>query len=366
MIRFVALVLLFLTACGGADPVTYVSYNAGLAVGFVPGANERAEPTSAAVAALEADVICLQEVWAPEHVAAQIAAASDAYPHSYFPAASQQSSTDAACAPGEMDALAECIDTNCGDSCIDELPDCAIGTCPFDFLALGNSCMRCVQANIGGDVDDIIATCEAGSTEFAYDGSFGTGILSKHPIISTEDMVFTSTTNRRSVHHSVIDAPGGEVDVYCTHLTAVFSIIPYPRDEGSWTAEQLTEVNEMVAWIDQTATTDRVVLMGDMNNGPQTDDADAEEIDNYAPLRDGRFRNPYVNQDGRCTFCPENDISSVDSDATGKLIDHVFIDGFDEVTHVNRVLDQDIDIGTCGATVRGAYSDHYGVSVTVQ
>ncbi len=354
-----------LAGCGSSD-VTFVTYNAGLAVGFVPGANERSAPVSQAVAGLDADVVCLQEMWLPEHVTELTGAAADAFPESHFLAPSQEVGTDPACAEGELDSLATCLDTSCADVCTDELVDCALSSCTFDFLGLEPTCMRCVQANIGDDADVIVSTCETETTEFAYDGSFGTGLVSKHPIVSTEDLVLSSTTNRRVVSHAVVDAPGGEVDVYCTHLSAVFSVIPYPRDEGSWSQEQVEQIEAALGWIDQTAMTNDVVLMGDMNNGPATADAQAEESDNYALLADGRFRNPYANQDGRCTFCPDNAISSVDSDTTGRLIDHVFIDGFGGVLAVDRVLDQAIDIETCGQTVPGALSDHYGVSVTVE
>ena len=34
----------------------------------------------------------------------------------------------------------------------------------------------------------------------------------------------------------MVDLPVGPADIYCTHLTAIFALIPYPRDEGSWDA----------------------------------------------------------------------------------------------------------------------------------
>ncbi|MBW1879714.1 MAG: hypothetical protein JRJ84_15235, partial [Deltaproteobacteria bacterium] len=43
-----------LAGCVSNEPLSVVTYNAGLAVGFVPGANERASTTAAALVDLEA------------------------------------------------------------------------------------------------------------------------------------------------------------------------------------------------------------------------------------------------------------------------------------------------------------------------
>jgi len=359
------LLLSLLLACsGGADPLTFVTYNAGLAEGFVPGANERAPATIAAIGALSADAICVQEVWNPAHAA--LLQQEAAFPYHELPAPSQDHGTGPACEAGAMDALATCMETNCGDACVDDIPGCALDHCALDFLRLDKGCMRCVQANIGGAVSDIVSTCETEATEYAYDGSFGTGIASKYPLSGAEQHVFASTTNRRSVQHAVMDAPGGPVDVYCTHLTAVFAVIPYPRTEGTWILEQEAQITDMLAWIDATASSERVVLLGDMNTGPATATAAAEIPENFSYFQTSRFSDPYAELDGTCTFCADNAISSVDSDADGRLIDHVFVDGFTTTVATARVLDAPVDIQSCGQTIPGAHSDHYGVSVTVE
>src|SRR4051812_18396889 len=52
------------------------TFNAGLAVGVVKLASERAEPVAAALPNLDADFICLQEVWLDEHWKRIVAATS--------------------------------------------------------------------------------------------------------------------------------------------------------------------------------------------------------------------------------------------------------------------------------------------------
>ena len=112
--------VLALLACGGDDAndgttspstetleLTFVTYNAGLARGFVSGADSRQPDIAAALAAVEADVVCLQEVWMADQVAAMEAATLEAFPHQSWPAAQQ--SSDALCEPGQLDTLLSCF-----------------------------------------------------------------------------------------------------------------------------------------------------------------------------------------------------------------------------------------------------------------
>lgn len=356
-----------LVACGGkSEPLTLTTYNAGLAVAFVPAANERAPDTAAAVTALDSDFVCLQEVWLPEHVAMFDAAAKKAgFEHRYFPEAQQEVMPEAACAAGELDDLISCMDVECGSVCDDELVDCLFASCPLDFLSLGKTCNRCVQAHVGtATPDEVAATCNAGGIEYAYGGSFGTGILSKYPI-SVEEIVLDSTTNRRGLLHATVDAPDGPIDAYCTHLTAGLSLIPYPRDEGSWESEQGDQVALLAGLLADAP--DPVMVLGDLNNGPATNDADAEFEAHFQLLLDAGLEAPYVDLDGSCTFCPENALSSVDSSETGELIDHILIRGFDPelALSARRELDQAMSVESCGAPIDGAHSDHFGVSVVI-
>ena len=345
------------------QPITLTTYNAGLAVGFVPGAVERTPGTAAAIGALDADVICLQEVWAADQVAAVEAAATN-HPHRYWPAPQPEVLPDPACVGTDLDPLLDCMANSCSGLCADDLPECLLSSCAFQFLGLEKDCMRCAQASVGGTVEEIGDSCRTEATQYAYGGSFGTGLLSAWPLVSTEELVLGSTTNRRSVLHAVVDAPDGPLDVFCTHLTAVFSVVPYPREEGSWSEEQAQQVADIRAWMDTQATTGRVALLGDLNAGPLVAANDPEQPENYDAISAG-LEVPYVDQDRRCTFCPDNAISSVDSDAFGVLIDHVLLDGFAGTTSATRVLDDVITIESCGLAIPGAYSDHYGVSVTI-
>lgn len=360
------LTALSLTACGKSEPFTVSTYNAGLAVAFVPAANERAPDTAQAVAALETDLVCLQEVWLPEHVALFDEAAKKAgFEHRYFPDPQQEDMPSPACAAGELDDLITCMDVDCGSVCDDELVDCLFASCPLEFLTLGKTCNRCVQAHVGTATPAEVADeCNNGGIEYAYGGSFGTGILSKYPF-EVEEIVLASTTNRRGLLHATVEGPEGPIDTYCTHLTAGLSLIPYPRDEGSWESEQGDQVALLAGLLADAP--DPVMVLGDLNNGPATNDADAEFEAHFQMLLDEGMKAPYVDLDGSCTFCPENALSSVDSSETGELIDHILIRGFDPEAElsVRRDLDQALTVTSCEAPLDGAHSDHYGISVTM-
>src|SRR6185436_14518650 len=183
-----------------------------------------------------------------------------------------------ACAKGDLDDVLACVGGACGGVCQDQLVDCVFRNCVGQFLQLPKSCQGCTMANVGGTPEEIQGICEKQSTSFAYGGSFGTGILSKHPFVGApvrgafdgkrKWLPAPATTNPRGAHHAVIDSPMGEVDVYCTRLSPVFVTIPYPRDSGSWAEEQADQIRALRDWIVDTQETDTVILAGDFNTGP--------------------------------------------------------------------------------------------------
>lgn len=354
--------------CGKSGPTTLVidSFNAGLAVGFVPGADSRTPLVADAVGGLDADVVCLQEVWLPDQISAIASAAEAAYPYQYTP--EPQQSADASCAAGELDNLLGCIESSCDFTCADDVPDCLFASCPIQFIGLSPECMRCAMANVGEDPATVADTCTAAPVEYAYGGSFGTMLLSKHPIASTEEHVFTSTSNRRSVLHAELELDGRDatLPVLCTHLTAVFDDIPYPRTEGSWEDEQLVEIDEINALATGLGDGPRI-LVGDLNTGPGLDGIQAEAPGGYQALVDAGWKAPYVNIDGRCTFCATNPlIGGSPDDNDDRLIDHVMLQGAVEATAATRILDETVTADSCAVDLStAALSDHYGISVTV-
>jgi endonuclease/exonuclease/phosphatase family metal-dependent hydrolase len=349
--------------------VIAATYNGGLAVGFVEAADARAPLTAQATAEIGASVLCVQEFWRAADQQLLKAATQTKLPHTIFPPPDPGPTGDVPCAAGATDSLLQCIQTNgCDQVCADELVGCGLDNCSAELFSLPPSCLTCVQANVGKSLDDILSTCQAPAIEYAYGGSFGIGLLSAHPIKAQDTKVFESTTNRRAAIYALLDTPLGEVHTFCTHLTAVFDDIAYPKPTGSWEQEQAVQIDQLVQWADEKAGTDgQVLVMGDLNTGPEGNGYLDEVPSHYAKFVDAGYENPYIAQPGHlCTFCADNPIIARGSDdKNSAVIDHVLARGFQgTTTSAKRVVDQGIEIENCDKTLQSAYSDHYGVSVT--
>jgi len=376
-IAFAAVTLAFsMAGCPEDDPTpvsfTAVAYNAGLAIGFVPSAEERAPITTQALVDLSADIVCVQEFWTPAHVDGLKTAAAADYPHTLFIDPDVGTTGPAGCEVADTEELLTCVTTEgCDQLCGDAVTTCVIANCLDEFTAVTNNapeCAGCIQANIGAPIDQIISTCRSESTEFAFGGSFGIGLLSKYPFAATDEVILESTTNRRGLLYAEVTVPDlGPVHVVCTHLTAVFSSIPYPKAEGSWEEEQLVQVNALNALVDDKAgATGRALVMGDLNTGPAGPGYIAEAEANYTALMAAGYSNPYTDTAGHtCTFCGNNALIGND-DSEDAVIDHVLTRNFTGSATTSRVLDGTIQITpVCtGVEETTAYSDHYGVSVT--
>ncbi|WP_168210769.1 endonuclease/exonuclease/phosphatase family protein [Persicimonas caeni] len=384
---FVVAAIAALAACGDDDgegngtqnngepqgaTATFETYNVGLARGFVPQAEARVQPVADAIAQSPADVMCLQEVWlfqdeqgewSTGQIDALTSGASESFPYNYFEVTELGESVS--CSQEEADPLETCVRANCDGVSNDELSTCALNNCGEELNGLSSPCQECVFGQIGGSIDDILNACTGdGASEFSYNGHNGLLLLSRHELRDTEITSFESTIVQRSALHAVMTVPEfGDVDVYCTHLAANLSDVPYPGDAFSgYEEEQAAQIDALLAWIDETSTTGNVVLMGDMNNGPAKGELDAEFAANYQKFVDAEYASPYIAQDSpECTFCGTNTLVGGDSN---KAIDHVFLDFTMPygLLDVARVYDETVDVG--GEQLH--LSDHYGVRVTVE
>ena len=377
-------------ACGGDEEngdgdeppeATFATYNAGLAGGFVDYATARTEPVAEAVANVQADALCMQEVWLDQTeqgewttrpIETVIETASDAFPHAYWKRTElPEEAEGAACTTSESEPLRVCVEENCADVADDQLSSCALNNCNEEFDAVSGGCQQCIAANLGGSIDEILLACRTGGGTLTSDGHNGLLMLSRHPLDETEITSFDSTVAQRSALHAVVDVPQfGPADLYCTHLAAQLEALEYPGEMfDSYEAEQAAQIEALLAWIEETAETDRVVLMGDMNTGPAVADLNAELPDNYQMFVDAGWRNPYLEQDSpACTFCGENTLIDGESN---KAIDHVFVDFGEqtdalEVPATERILDETQSIETSMGEVELNLSDHYGVRTTVR
>lgn len=348
--------------------VKAVTYNLGLALGFVDATLERGPFAIQAAAEIDTDVLCVQEVWTPEDVAALQSAAAR-FPNTVFPAPQPDSDPgQAACGASDQAALTTlrtCVDTNCADICADQLVNCVLGECGADLAAVPTVCQTCLQANVGKPIDDILAACNATSEAYVYGGSFGIGLLTHVPILSSEELVLQSTTTRRAVIHAELDTVLGPVHAFCTHLTAGLSAVEYQGPYGSWEEEQSAQIDEMLALVEQKAGADgQVLLMGDLNTGPAGESYIAEVPVNYDKLVAAGLANPYLAPaDEPCTFCRTNPLVDGAADESASVvIDHILLRNMPAESWSERVIDGDLALAEyCGEAANLKHSDHYGV-----
>jgi endonuclease/exonuclease/phosphatase family metal-dependent hydrolase len=364
---------------GDADtPMSIVSYNVGLAFGYVSEASGRKDTIITALAESDADVVCLQELWTNQNdagewttdVIEEVLAGSVAnFPHQYW---ARTTTSDTAppqgCSVEESEPLEACAATNCADVAPENLADCVLTSCADEFNATAAGCQSCLAGNLGMPFEDIVAACKGViSSGVVYDGHNGLAILSKHPLAGTEiDELEYALTSRAILHATVTPEGAPPVDLYCTHLASDLSTsIDYPPGGAyaSFAEENAAQANALLAWADSTATAPTVVLAGDFNHGPMIGTGHAELDANYQLMVAAGYTDPIADSGEYCSYCSRNLLQ--DGGGTdGELIDHIYVRGTFEVVSASIVYDDAVDVVTAdGPTTQLHRSDHFGVRV---
>jgi endonuclease/exonuclease/phosphatase family metal-dependent hydrolase len=370
------LLALFSLHCGDAptdsgEPITeltLVSFNAALGVGLAPYAEQRLDAIERDLPELGADVVCLQEVWQPENIERITTALASRYPHS-LRSVRAAAGAGMSCTTSEAALLSSCLSDNCADVEADGLPLCAIASCAEPFTQVSMGCQQCIAANQSAmDIENLAALCAADDgAAAAYRDQSGLVILSRHPLEDIGYQPFESSLGDRGLLSGRLHtAFMGDVDVHCTHLAATLSEVPYTGPYGSWQGERLRQIEQMLARVAGTRpAAGSALLLGDMNCGPSTALAEAASPDAYLQIADAGFEDPYVDADGRCTFCQNNPLNGLVTDPDeGALLDHVLVSAPEMPTaSAMRVLDEVISFDSGDGPVDTAHSDHYGVLV---
>ncbi|MEO8185019.1 MAG: endonuclease/exonuclease/phosphatase family protein [Deltaproteobacteria bacterium] len=368
-----------LVAAGGPSessaangPLSLASFNAAIGVGLAPHAPERLDAIERDLPSLGADVLCLQELWQPEDLERIAAALASEYPYNHRSVQARGGGAGAACTDAEATSLLDCLSEHCAAVEQAGLPLCAIASCAPVFTQVGTSCQQCVVANqAADDVNNLVQICSAGDGAAAsYEDQTGLLLLSNLPLAEPDFLRLESSLGDRGVLRARLDrGAAGTLDVYCTHLAASLNQVPYTGPYGSWQGERVQQIERFLAWVEETrAPAGTTALLGDLNCGPETSRASSASPDAYARFVRAGFEDPYVESDGRCTFCANNPLNgSVTDPDEGALIDHILLSGLESgsTPTATRILDQLIEIDAGGTPVQTAHSDHYGVQVTV-
>lgn len=357
------------------------TFNAGMldTVGYVP---ERRPLVNEVIAELDADVLCVQEVWQDEHWNDLVEANADV--REEVERIEPLPGVDGDCSPEEFTPLRECSELMCPGAGPSDLFTCTVSMCGVEVEALAGACSACLIDNGGtGDLDMIEAAClGAGSgsdgpvppeeRSYFLGGAFGIGLLSRLPLNDVDTLVLDSSTSRRGVIYASIDVPElGEIGVFCTHLSAVLNGVRYEGTFDDWEGENTAHVAALLEWVDEkTDDGAKVVVLGDLNTGPEVAAKDivAEVPESYAQLPAAGYENPFLDgPNADCTFCSSNPLVVADDTGVGGMIDHIMVRGFDTDITAERILDGLIAIDSdedAGTPDELSLSDHYGVEAT--
>lgn len=343
-----------------AAPLRVATFNAGLAVGVIPRAAERADEVVSALAGEKLDLLCVQEVWLDQHWQSLRAAVRPRLPHALRPP-SRSASDDKPCGAAELAPVARCALTHCWSEGASGAAECAMRHCARLARDLAPECVGCLSRHPLQRVGEILDECVdpnpvrarspggTGKAVHFFDGSYGIGLLSALPLLDRDQRELVSAHHPRAVLHARVEVSGAPLHVFCTHLTPSLAGIPHPSG-GSWTEEQSAQVDALLDYVKDRAGTQPAIVLGDLNTGPAAAGVRERNPEHYARLIRAGFVNPYLDAEpASCTFCYDNPLTR--GRGRGLVIDHVLLRGLSGTAH--RFLDAP------------ALSDHYGVVALV-
>jgi endonuclease/exonuclease/phosphatase family metal-dependent hydrolase len=312
------------------------TFNAGLAVGVLPHANARLEHVIPALAALEVELLFVQEVWLEHHWERLRRALAHQLPHAFRPPPTHPPSRGC-CRAEDVRELVVCGRASCDGLTDEALARCMVAHCAPLALALPPRCLNCIASHPVGDLDEIVGRCvgesppdePSASGLIAYGGSFGTGLLSLEALHDVDTIVYASTVNSRGAIYARVAGK----HLFATHFS------PGGSEHGP-------QVDRLIAWIEEKVGDAPAILLGDLNTTPGSS--------LFRRLERAGFGEPTI-RGPRGTFASEGLTTGVVRDS-GWRLDHVLVRGMPAVAE--RVLDRVVEIerGT-----RTTLSDHFGV-----
>lgn len=399
-----------------SQEVTVDTFNVALAGAFIPFEAERRQPIVDAIAAADADILCLQEVWEQSDKDLVEAGATDTYPHvvsfeddldtevndptdqnGEIPEApdgvpcpdvepDDPQTPEGVTILDQMNAACDCLRDNCStiegsDEGRTVSAECASSSCvgavaPLLFGADPRQ-LRCYASVITqlptekiGDIRTRSSSIE--NQDLAFRGQNGLMILSRYPLSNATNWVIPGTWNQRNILSATAQLPNGaELDVYCNHLTPIFdggeiNTFPYTGRYGlgetgpaGWQAEQELQAEKLVSRVAEISGTRPAVILGDFNAGREFPPDIVAEGEPTMDILESAFELAYTEDyEPLCTFCVSNPVTDTEVDV---WIDHIFLYNLavDDVLSTERVYDEDVvDVGE-GEMV--PLSDHFGI-----
>ncbi len=353
------------------------TFNAGLAPGITRYYRQRLQPFTESLSGLQADVVCLQEVWTDE--ARRAAVAGLGLPPEnvfYVDTVGENETGHDHCTADQIDGAIACAREKCADEPPEELSVCAFDKCrwPATWLYLRSQrCLNCVAASPGMSSDQVFDRCvNRGGRSRLYGGSNGVILASRWPLKDREVVTLPSSYANRVGLIARVEPPGlPPVEVACTHLSAVNRVPPTDSRYDDWETEMSVQLRLTAERLARRARGRPQILLGDLNFGQRHEpnvSAVAWPVWKTAASLGLASPAEYA-EPPLCSWCKGNRLNDSESDC---LIDHVLIrkDQADRrifVLGARRIFDRPISVtGWHGETVETNLSDHYGIEVDLR
>lgn len=360
----------------GAPEFTAVTYNVGLAPGMVHYASPRSPHVAAAVAGLDFDALCLQEVWLDRDQRAIIEALRVPAGHVLtMDTEGFGESPDDACEDEHLAPVLACVRERCGDAPTEETTLCALDHCRDELTSLylwHGKCLNCLAASVGLSADEIAAACTGGNrASRVYGGRNGVMLMSRFPLERRETLLLPSSGGNRVALFARINVPDiGPVELACTHISSPQRIPPMHSGYGTWQEEQSAQLRQISDRLAARAVGMPALFFGDMNFGQENGDAvSASSREVWVEANRLGFQSPAAfAEPPLCSACGDNALRGYPS--TGYLLDHVMIRNPQSSPALvacgsRRLLDGPASVrGYDGELITTHLSDHFAISVT--
>ena len=394
-----ACICLVFSAAGWSTKVeelNLLTYNVGLAHGYVPYAEERLPLLTQELKKSDADVICFQEVWKDEDRNVIINNLKSKFPYS-IAAPSNQQYRKTGWFKGPMCKITDffgkgkffsCILETCGGKSGEEKTQCINNDCrpALELLSHNNPhCVESLMASVGQNEYLVLLkliTPLLKVPRFLFGGAAGTLLMSKYPLKKTGyiDMTDQATLTNRGALYARIELNKKEHFIGCTHLAAnLITKAPYPADppyvkkdilfKNGWENENYYQMNKILEELNIMAGNNPQYLMGDFNCSiakPKHGILSSFERACNMVLNRG-YRDLYAEQKTQCTFCVKTNTLLKSSKEKRLILDHIYLKNVGELTHATTEIKytQTHPITVKGRTFEAHLSDHYGVQITV-
>ncbi|XP_069111351.1 uncharacterized protein [Argopecten irradians] len=343
--------------------IKIVSFNAGLS-DSVPAYDTRRLPVIQSIRHIDYDVMCLQEVYYGNDLISIKNSLGSDITSLYMPLTQERDNNGqktAPCAAAARNGVLRCMFTICGNVSVGEFIDCAFSTCRIGLES--QSCITCLAL----DNRSMRTRCilDPGAINLP-----GIMLISKRKVFSVQYKMFEDPSLKLLLPRGYISAKiSGIGTVICTHQTAFLGPVYYEytlREQNiysNWAEQNLAESRHLTALAKSSGRSP--VIVGDLNTSPNVSSLIAATLlqASYQLYTNEGFTSPYIDIDGRCTYCVENSVRDIQSNA---VYDNVLIKPGSHVVNTcrrglaaERILEEIIP-GTPYSR-----SDHFGVRVDI-